>query len=50
MQTMQSAHVALTPGKDFGPTYANAFFRLSFATAMPQLEETVERLGRMLDR
>jgi aspartate/methionine/tyrosine aminotransferase len=50
MQMMQTAHVALTPGKDFGPAHANTYFRLSFATAMPQLEETVRRLSRELDR
>jgi aspartate/methionine/tyrosine aminotransferase len=50
MQMMQTAHVALTPGKDFGPAHANTYFRLSFATSMSQLEETVERLTRELDR
>jgi len=50
MRMMRSAHVALTPGKDFGPAHANAHFRLSFATAMPQLQETVRRLARELDR
>ncbi len=50
MQLMKTAHVALTPGKDFGPAHANAHFRLSFATAMPQLQETVRRLARELDR
>jgi len=50
MRMMQTAHVALTPGKDFGPAHANAYFRLSFATALPQLEETVRRLKRELDR
>src|SRR5471032_3264800 len=49
MQMMQTAHVALTPGKDFGPAHANAYFRLSFATSMPQLQETVGRLKRELD-
>ena len=50
MQLMRTAHVALTPGKDFGPAHANAYFRLSFATAMPQLKETVSRLARELPR
>jgi aspartate/methionine/tyrosine aminotransferase len=50
MQLMHSAHVALTPGKDFGPTHADTYFRLSFATAMPQLQETVSRLARELHR
>ncbi len=50
MQMMQTAHVALTPGKDFGPAHADTYFRLSFATSMSQLEETVARLTRELDR
>lgn len=50
MQLMRTAHVALTPGKDFGPTHANTYFRLSFATSMLQLQETVGRLKRELDR
>jgi aspartate/methionine/tyrosine aminotransferase len=49
LRMMQAAHVALTPGKDFGPAHADRYFRLSFATSMPQLEETVRRLARELD-
>jgi aspartate/methionine/tyrosine aminotransferase len=48
MRMMRQAHVALTPGKDFGPRHAGAHFRLSFAASMPILEETVRRLGRTL--
>lgn len=50
LRMMHSAHVALTPGKDFGPAHADVYFRLSFAAALPQLEETVRRLGRELHR
>jgi len=50
MDMMKRAHVALTPGKDFGPAHAKAHFRLSFATSLPQLEETMRRLGRELAR
>jgi len=50
MDMMKRAHVALTPGKDFGPAHAKAHVRLSFATSMPQLEETMHRLGRELAR
>src|SRR4029453_14106655 len=35
---MERAHVALTPGRDFGRAATERFFRLSFASAMPQLE------------
>ena len=45
---MRRAHVALTPGRDFGPARAERFARLSFSSAMPQLEQAVQRLGREL--
>jgi len=45
---MRRAHVALTPGRDFGPAAAERYLRLSFASAMSELEETVERLRRTL--
>jgi aspartate/methionine/tyrosine aminotransferase len=50
MDMMDRAHVALTPGKDFGPAHADRYFRLSFATSMAGLEETVARLSRELGR
>lgn len=45
---MRRAHVALTPGRDFGPARAERFVRLSFSSAMPQLQLAVQRLGREL--
>jgi aspartate/methionine/tyrosine aminotransferase len=45
---MRRAHVALTPGRDFGPAFAPRFLRLSFANSMAQLEEAVARLRRVL--
>jgi aspartate/methionine/tyrosine aminotransferase len=42
---LQEAHVALTPGKDFGPSGADAFVRLSYATRMDDLQEAMRRLG-----
>ena len=45
---MRRAHVALTPGRDFGPAQAERFVRLSFASAMPVLEAAVARLARVL--
>ena len=35
---MERAHVALTPGRDFGPLAAERYLRLSFASSMPQLQ------------
>jgi aspartate/methionine/tyrosine aminotransferase len=49
MRLMRDAHVALTPGRDFGPAHARAHLRLSFAAAMPVLQESVRRLERELD-
>ncbi|HSQ72693.1 MAG TPA: aminotransferase class I/II-fold pyridoxal phosphate-dependent enzyme, partial [Rubrivivax sp.] len=45
---MRRAHVALTPGRDFGPALAERFVRLSFASGMPQLQAAVAQLGRAL--
>jgi aspartate/methionine/tyrosine aminotransferase len=45
---MRRAHVALTPGRDFGPAFAQGFLRLSFANSMARLEEAVARLRRAL--
>ena len=45
---MDRAHVALTPGRDFGPAQAERFVRLSFASSMAQLETACERLARVL--
>jgi len=45
---MRRAHVALTPGRDFGPAQAEHHLRLSFASAMPQLQAAVAQLGRAL--
>jgi aspartate/methionine/tyrosine aminotransferase len=41
---MQRAHIALTPGRDFGPQWGERFLRLSFASSMAHLQEAVERL------
>jgi aspartate/methionine/tyrosine aminotransferase len=43
---MQRAHVALTPGRDFGPAQAGRFVRLSFASALPELQTALARLAR----
>ena len=45
---MRRAHIALTPGRDFGPHLGERFLRLSFASSMAHLEEAVERLQRAL--
>ena len=45
---MHRAHVALTPGRDFGPSAAERFLRLSFASSVPQLQHALARLAREL--
>lgn len=45
---MHKAHVALTPGRDFGPQAGERFMRLSFANSLPQLQEAVRRLSQAL--
>jgi aspartate/methionine/tyrosine aminotransferase len=45
---MQRAHVALTPGRDFGPHAAERYARLSFASSLPALQTAVDRLAREL--
>ena len=49
MQLMHRAHVALTPGRDFGPTLAKRFVRLSFANSMAQLQAALARVARELE-
>jgi aspartate/methionine/tyrosine aminotransferase len=45
---MRRAHVAITPGRDFGHHGSERFVRLSYANSRAQLEESVHRLGRAL--
>jgi aspartate/methionine/tyrosine aminotransferase len=45
---MRRAHVALTPGRDFGPAAAERYVRLSFASSLPEIEAALARLGRAL--
>jgi len=45
---MQRAHVAITPGRDFGHHGTERYVRLSYASSMAHLHEAVDRLRRML--
>lgn len=47
-EMMRRAHVALTPGRDFGPAAAERYLRLSFASSMAELETAMARLAREL--
>ncbi len=45
---LQRAHVALTPGRDFGPAFADSHARLSFASSMEDLQTALQRLAHTL--
>ena len=45
---MRRAHVAITPGRDFGRATAERFVRFSYANSMAQLHEAVARLAAAL--
>ncbi len=45
---MQQAHVAVTPGRDFGSAETHQYIRFSTANALPQLQSAVERLRHLL--
>jgi aspartate/methionine/tyrosine aminotransferase len=45
---MRSAHVALTPGRDFGRHAGERFVRFSYASSMDKLHEAAARLRRVL--
>lgn len=49
-EAMKRAHVAISPGRDFGKAEAARFVRFSTANSMGQLQEAVERLGRLRPR
>lgn len=49
-RVLQEAHVALTPGNDFGEHQGNQFVRLSFASAEAELEEGLHRLSGFMER
>lgn len=46
---MEQAQIVLTPGRDFGPAGADEHLRLSYASALPLIEEAMRRLRSQLD-
>ncbi|MDN4472577.1 aminotransferase class I/II-fold pyridoxal phosphate-dependent enzyme [Demequina zhanjiangensis] len=48
-RALTEAHVALTPGKDFGETHGDTHVRLSYASSREDIVEGIDRLGRWLD-
>ena len=47
-EVLQRAHVALTPGRDFGSAQTGRFVRFSTASSMEQLQTAVSRLRTLL--
>ncbi len=47
-EVMQRAHVAVTPGRDFGSAQTAQFIRFSTASSMAQLQTAVQRLRTLL--
>jgi aspartate/methionine/tyrosine aminotransferase len=45
---MKRAHVAVTPGRDFGDADTGRFIRFSTANSMAQLQEAAARLKAVL--
>ena len=48
LEVMQRAHVAITPGRDFGTAQTAQFVRFSTASSLTQLQTSVERLRSLL--
>jgi len=47
-ELMRRAHLAITPGRDFGTADTQRFVRFSTANSMPQLQEAVARLKDLI--
>ena len=47
-RALEEAHVALTPGRDFGPATADTHVRLSYAASREALAEGLSRLGKFV--
>jgi aspartate/methionine/tyrosine aminotransferase len=47
-ELMQRAHLAITPGRDFGQAETSRFIRFSTASSMAQLQEAAARLKSVL--
>jgi len=47
-EVLRQAHLAITPGRDFGSADTARFVRFSTANSMPQLQEAITRLQALL--
>lgn len=49
-RALHEAHVVVVPGTDFGCYTTQQYIRVSYASALPRLEQAVERLATLLHR
>jgi aspartate/methionine/tyrosine aminotransferase len=49
-QLLAEAHVAMTPGKDFGHHHAGRHVRIAYTQPVARLEEAVARIRKFLER
>ena len=49
-QILTQAHVAVTPGKDFGANHPERHIRIAYTQPVARLEEAVARIRTLLDR
>jgi len=47
---LTQAHVAVTPGKDFGANHPERHLRIAYTQPVARLEEAVARIGKLLGR
>lgn len=47
---LTEAHVAVTPGKDFGANHPERHIRIAYTQPVARLEEAVRRIGKLLQR
>jgi len=47
-ELMQRAHIAATPGRDFGTADPQRYIRFSTANSMAQLQEAIARMEKAL--
>ena len=45
---LETEHVAITPGVDFGRSRANQHVRFAYTQSVPRLQQAVERIARGL--
>jgi aspartate/methionine/tyrosine aminotransferase len=47
---LTQAHVAMTPGKDFGHNHPERHVRIAYTQPIGRLAEALERIGQLLGR